>query len=482
MKKGKLIIIIIVALAVGFFIRGGCQSKPKQETAPAAQTASQIWTCSMHPQIQQPKPGKCPLCFMDLIPVEHEQRDANMQRQITFTEDALKLMEIETSPVVRKFVEKQIYMFGKVDYDETKVKNITSWVPGRIDRLYVDYTGIEVAKGDHMVYLYSPDLISAQTELLLAAEAKKNLKSGSSDFLVSSTEDTLNAAREKLRLLGLTIEQIQEVEKTGKPADHITIYAPIGGIVIEKNVNQGTYVETGTKIYTIADLSEVWVKLDAYESDIIWVRYGQEIEFTTQAYPGETFKGIISFISPVLDEQTRTIKLRVNVKNPDGRLKPEMFVDAVVRSKVAMSGDVMDPNMTGKWICPMHPSIIRNAQGECDICGMNLVTTESLGYVSAKMPEHAPLVIPASAPLITGKRAIVYVKIDDPNKPAFEGREVVLGPRAGDYYIIEQGLNEGETVVTNGNFKIDSALQIQAKPSMMSPKGEEKPMPAGHQH
>jgi len=233
------------------------------------------------------------------------------------------------------------------------------------------------------------------------------------------------------------------------------------------------YVQTGTKIYTIADLSRLWVKLDAYESDMMWVRYGQEVEFKTEAYPGETFNGTISFIDPVLNAKTRTVKLRVNIENPDGRLKPEMFVRAVVRAKVAQAGQVMDKAMAGKWICPMHPDIVKTKASTCDICGMDLVTTESLGYVKVDALGEPPLVIPASAPLITGKRAVVYVQLPDTEKPTYEGREVVLGPRAGDYYIIESGLAEGEIVVTNGNFKIDSALQIQAKPSMMSEEGEE---------
>jgi Cu(I)/Ag(I) efflux system membrane fusion protein len=224
----------------------------------------------------------------------------------------------------------------------------------------------------------------------------------------------------------------------------------------------------------MADLSQVWVKLDAYESDIDWIRYGQDVEFTAEAYPGETFKGKIAFIDPVLDPMTRTVKLRVNVANPDGRLKPEMFVRAIVRSKVAGAGMVMDEDMAGKWICPMHPSVVKTAPGKCDVCGMDLVTTESLGYVVAKEPNKAPLVIPASAPLITGTRAVVYVRLEGKEKPTFEGREIVLGPRAGGYYLVKEGLSEGEQVVTNGNFKIDSALQIQAKPSMMSPKGGEK--------
>ncbi|MDD5010615.1 MAG: efflux RND transporter periplasmic adaptor subunit [Phycisphaerae bacterium] len=454
----------------------------KTETASSQQTKQEIWTCSMHPQIRQPKPGKCPICFMDLIPVNRQDIQAS-ERQISFSPEAVKLMDIQTAIVERKFAETQIRMVGKVDYDESKIKHITAWVPGRIDRLYVDFTGIVVSEGDHMVYLYSPQLISAQAELLQTVDAKKRLKPDSSEFLVRSTNETLNAAREKLRLLGLTAEQIQDVEKTGQPTDHITITSPIGGIVIEKNANQGMYIDTGTKIYTIADLSQVWVKLDAYESDLVWLRYGQGVEFTTEAYPGEVFKGTISFISPVLDAQTRTVKLRVNVKNPDGKLKPEMFVRAVVRSKVAMSGNVMDSTLAGKWICPMHPSVIKPISGQCDICEMDLVKTETLGYVSAGQDdEQIPLVIPATAPLITGKRAVVYVRLPDANKPTFEGREVVLGPRAGDYYIVNEGLAEGESVVTNGSFKIDADLQIQAKPSMMSPQGMEKPMPAGHQH
>ncbi|MHC4185184.1 MAG: heavy metal-binding domain-containing protein, partial [Planctomycetota bacterium] len=171
--------------------------------------------------------------------------------------------------------------------------------------------------------------------------------------------------------------------------------------------------------------------------------------------------------------KTRTVKLRVNVENPDGRLKPGMFVRAVVRAEVAQAGHVMDPAMAGKWICPMHPDIVKDAAGNCDICEMDLVTTESLGYVKIDAPKEAPLVIPASAPLITGTRAVVYVRLAQPDKPTYEGREVVLGPRAGDYYIVNSGLSEGEVVVTKGSFKIDSAMQIRAKPSMMSaPAGQ----------
>ncbi|MBC8549054.1 MAG: DUF3347 domain-containing protein, partial [Candidatus Brocadiales bacterium] len=212
--------------------------------------------------------------------------------------------------------------------------------------------------------------------------------------------------------------------------------------------------------------------LDAYESDLVWLRYGQEISFTTEAYPGEGFIGRIAFIEPVLNEKTRTVKVRVNVPNISGKLKPEMFVHGVVRTQISTGGRVVDPYLAGKWIGPMHPEIVKSNPGNCDICGMPLVRAESLGYVSVDSKEESkPLVIPVSAALVTGTRAIVYVELPDTDLPTFEGREIVLGPRAGDYYLVRSGLKEGEIVVTNGNFKIDSAVQIQAKPSMMTPEG-----------
>lgn len=482
-KSLKFVVVIIVVFVLGYAARSLISPPaPVVEHDHASEATTdqqqQWWTCSMHPQIRQPKPGKCPICFMDLIPVSSSGADVG-ERQISFSPAALKLMEIATTPVERKFATAEVRMVGKIDYDETRVKNITAWVPGRIDRLYVDFTGTTVNKGDHMVYLYSPELLEDQQALLAALEASKSIKPGSSDFAQTLKVGNIEAARERLKLRGLTAEQIDAIERTGKPVDHVTIYSPIGGIVIHKNATEGMYVTTGTLIYTVADLSQLWVMLDAYESDLPWIRYGQKVEFTTEANPGELFEGTINFRDPVLNEKTRTVNLRVNVDNKDGRLKPGMFVRAVVRSQIARGGKVMAPEMAGKWICPMHPAVVKTEAGVCDICGMDLVTTESLGYV-VETPSEAPLVIPASAPLITGTRAVVYVQVPDQEKPTFEGRQVTLGPRAGEYYLVKEGLTEGEIVVTKGNFKIDSALQIEAKPSMMSPAGDK--MEAEHQH
>lgn len=468
LKRGLLIFLLLVSFALGYIVNNSI-SKPESAQNNSQQVSEKkektIWTCSMHPQIRQTEPGKCPICHMDLIPLI---QDEIVENKIELSEAALKLIQIETSPVVRKFVTKQIRLSGKIDYDETRIKYITSWVSGRIDRLFVDYTGIRVNKDDHMVYIYSPEIISAQAELLQAIKAIQNLKIDSLENMSKSIIATRDAAREKLRLLGLKSEQIVEIEKNGEPVDHITIYSPIGGVVIDKNAAEGMYVQTGTKIYTVADLSQVWVKLDAYESDMMWIRYGQEVEFNTEAYPGEIFKGKISFIDPVLNPKSRTVKIRVNVENPEGKLKPDMFVRATVTSQIAQSGKIMDEQMAGKWICPMHMDIVKDSPGTCDICGMDLVKAESLSFVTTDK-EEVPLVVPASAVLITGKRAIVYVQVKDTEKPTYEGREIVLGPKADDYYIVESGLKEGDIVVTNGNFKIDSEMQIRAKPSMMNP-------------
>jgi Cu(I)/Ag(I) efflux system membrane fusion protein len=344
----------------------------------------------------------------------------------------------------------------------------------------VDYTGVPVKKGDHLVYMYSPKLLIAQVELLRSIKTLNDIKAVASEGVRLSTEALVEAGREKLRLWGLTPEQILGIEEQGKPSDHMTIYAPIGGIVVHKNATEGMYVDTGTRIYTIADLSHVWVKLDAYESDLAWLRYGQTVEFETEAYTGETFTGTVAFIDPVLDGKTRTVKVRVNVDNSDGRLKPQMFVRAVVRARLAENGLIMNAELAGKWICPMHPEVLDDELSDCTICGMPLVRAETLGFVSPNdLDARPPLVVPASAVLMTGKRAVVYVAL--PDQPGtYEGRVIVPGARAGDYYLVREGLTEGESVVVHGNFKIDSAIQIRARPSMMSPEGG-GPAP-GHQH
>ena len=552
-----------VLLGLGFVIGGGLSGDEESEAQAAETKSASLWTCSMHPQIQKPGPGLCPICAMDLVPVADQKGVQTSLRQLTVSREARELMNIQTTPVQRRFVTAEVRMVGKIDYDETRLKHITARVPGRLDRLFVDFSGVPVQKGHHLVYMYSEQLYTAQQELIGAIKSAKGEKP---DSFFSGGINLVESSREKLRLLGITAEQIAEIEKQNKPSDHMTIFSPISGIVIEKLKQEGDRVSVGERIYTVADLTTVWVVLDAYESDLQWLRYGQTVTFSSEAYPGEQFQGQIAFLDPVLNDKTRTVRVRVNVPNAAGKLKPDMFIRAIVKSRVAAGGRVMDPALAGKWISPMHPEIVKDEPGKCDKCGMELVRAETLGYIPEEAgPDAKALVIPVSAALVTGTRAIVYVQLADmpaaledrfqhvmkslgeekleavqaafgdladyvtqpntrlttryaqlqwerlsqlladtaelgrtvkslqtagelveeltarmnrtreffarPDQPTFHGREVVLGPRAGQFYLIRNGLDEGEVVVTNGSFKIDSALQILASPSMMTPEG-----------
>ncbi|WOO42968.1 efflux RND transporter periplasmic adaptor subunit [Rubellicoccus peritrichatus] len=452
------IIILLIGFGVGRFTVANKEDHSGHNNIVATEedNAPTTWTCSMHPQIQQSEPGDCPICGMDLIPLDDNDSNDLGPRAMSMSESSLALADIQTTLVQREFPTAEIKLVGKLEYDETQVKSLTARFPARIEKLILNYTGVPVKTGEQLAVVYSPELLTAQTELITANRVDPN----------SSLTRTI---REKLRLWGLLPEQIDEIVKEGKPSDRFTIKAPAGGIVIAKNVNEGDYVETGETLFKIVDLDRLWLFLDAYESDLPWLRYGQKVNFTVEAWPGEIFTGIIAFIEPELNRKTRTIGIRVNVENQDGRLKPGMFARGTVESKVAEGGQVYTSDLAGKWISPMHPEIIKDGPGQCDVCGMDLVPIETLGYVSDSKNEEAPLVIPASAVLRTGKRAVAYVQVPDTEQPTFEGREIVLGARAGDDFIVKEGLAEGERVVTNGAFKIDSALQIKAKPSMMNP-------------
>jgi len=438
----------------------------ESETATSSESADTIWTCSMHPQIQQSEPGDCPICGMDLIPLIEEGTGDLGPREMRMSEASKALADIQTTLVTRQYPEAEIRLVGKLNYDETLVKSLTARFPARIDELFVNFKGISVVKGDHLAKVYSPELLSAQRELLTA-------------YRMDPNSSITNAAREKLRLWDLVSEQIDALIESGEAKDHFVLKAPIGGVVVSKNVKEGDYLKTGETLFKIVDLSRLWATLDAYESDLPWLRYGQDVTFSVEAMPGETIQGQIAFIEPEVDLKTRTIPIRVNVPNPDGKLKPGMFVRGIVASRLAEDGNVYAPNFSGKWISPMHPEVVKDAPGQCDVCGMDLVPAETLGYVDNDS-ESAPIVIPTSAVLRTGKRAVVYVEKPNTEMPTYEGREIILGPRAGDYFLVTAGLDSGERVVTHGAFKIDSSLQIQAKPSMMNPEGG-GPAP-GHNH
>lgn len=451
-----LLLTLVAGIVLGALLFRGRSDHPAvgDGEAGAAPAAAEVWTCSMHPQVQAPKPGLCPICAMALIPLS-ELGGGGEGREYSMSPAARVLAGISTTEVERRFPEAEVRLYGTVAYDETRQETIAARFPGRIDQLFVDYNGIRVSKGDHLGKIYSPELLAAQSELLTAKRF--------------DNVDALRIARDKLRLWGFPASRIEEIESSGKTSDQLMIDAPATGIVTHKNVREGEYVTTGMPLFTINTLDELWVLFDAYESDKPWLRFGQKIRFTAEAIPGRQFDGQISFLAPELDPKTRTVKVRVSLKNPDEQLKPGMFVRGIVSARVAGSGRVIDPNLAGKWISPMHPEIVKDGPGRCDVCGMDLVPAEELGYSIVEAEGKGPLVIPVSAVLNTGKRSVVYVEKPDAEEPTYEGREILLGPRAGDVYLVEAGLKEGERVVSEGAFAIDSALQIQARPSMMLP-------------
>lgn len=472
---GIAVVLIIAALVIGYRI-----GRPAPEPATELTTdvhehgedagQPQMYTCSMHPSVRLPDSGaKCPICFMDLIPVTADEGEGNELR-VTMSEAAAALSRIETAPVGRFLPTAEVRLYGKVTYDETSVARLTAYFPGRIERLFVNYVGVPVSAGDHMAEVYSPELLAAFEELRQVASAAADSRSGS-ELLRSATRDTLTAAREKLRLFGLTSEQITAVEEGRFESDRLPIYAPIGGVVTHLAVREGDYVKTGAAIATVADLSRLWIDMQAYESQLPLLRWGQSVSFTVEALPSEVFEGRIAFIEPMIDQQTRTAAVRVAVDNTDRGLKPGMFASGVVRTRVSEDGAVVNDELAGRWVSPMHPTIVKDGPGQCDVCGMDLVPAESLGVVGDPSSATEPLVIPRSAVLYTGTRSVVYVEVSDTARPTYEGRAVVLGPRAGDFYIVREGLSRGERVVVNGAFRVDSAMQIAAKPSMMTPGG-----------
>ncbi|MDQ7783100.1 MAG: efflux RND transporter periplasmic adaptor subunit [Desulfomonilaceae bacterium] len=467
-KAMVLISLVGAAFGLGYFLSGSVdrsadvdsRMKEAQHHDHEEKTVakSSIWTCSMHPQIRLPKPGKCPICFMDLIPLTSEDTDSSTAGLTTYTmsETAKRLAEVETDVVKREQAKVVVRMVGMVFEDETRIAALTSRVDGRLDEIYVNFTGTQVKEGDPMVKIWSPTLITSQVELFEATRSSE------------PDEDFMTGAEEKLIQQGLTREQVERIKLGGKPILYVTLRAPISGVVMKRIAVLGQFVKEGTEMYSINDLSHVWIKMDAYETDLPWIRYGQDVTFTTPALPGKRFKGKVLFIDPTLEGRTRSVKIRVEASNPDLLLKPGMFVSAELEAEIDAAGKVVKSEWTGKYICPVHPRDQPSSEpGICPDSKVPLKPASAFGYSQDDQPE-LPLVIPATAPLITGTRAIVYVEVPGAERPTYELRQVVLGPRAGDKYVVYEGLKEGDRVVVKGNFKIDSAMQILARPSMMN--------------
>jgi len=380
------------------------------QTQVVEEKKSTIWTCAMHPQIRKDAPGKCPICGMDLIPLNKSSVNVD-QDAIHLTKDAAALANVLTSVVSKQKPIKEVRLYGKIQADERLLQSQVSHISGRIEKLFVNFTGEGIQKGQTLALIYSPELVTAQQELLETAKMKQ------------SQPETYEAAKEKLHQWKLTEEQISKIESSGIVQNNFEIVSNTTGVVVARKVNNGDYINSGTVLFDIADLSNVWAMFDAYESDLPFLNKGDAISFEVQAIPGKTFNGEILFIDPVIDPTTRVAKVRVEVANASGKLKPEMFVTGIVNANLT---DYKDK-----------------------------------------------LIIPSSAVLWTGKRSIVYIKQPNTDEPVFKIREIELGPMLGNSYVVMDGLSEGEEIVTQGTFSVDAAAQLEGKPSMMNQKEEQ---------
>ncbi len=416
--------------------------------------------------------SRCPVCGMKRERVDTGGADTG-EYEITLSARARRLAEVETEAADERLLFKRIRTVGRVGYDETRYKMVSAWIGGRIDKLFADFTGMTVSAGDHLVEIYSPELLSAQEEYLQALRATRGSDDAQSAVARRSGEQVLMAARRKLELLGITDAQIEAIKQSGQPQTHLVVHASIGGTIVNKQAMEGMYVKTGDVLYTIADLTHLWLLVDLYEADLPWVKPFQDVRVTTRSLPGELFTGQIVFIEPKLDPQTRTVQVRIHVDNPALRLKPDMWVTAEIDAGLARGGRGAVPAPGGDFACPMHPWEAADALNPCPICGMDMVRVEDLPQYTPPTDPVPQLSVPRGAVMQTGERALVYVETAP---GTYRGVEVTVGPLARsddgrEFYPILSGLRGGEEVVTRGNFAIDSQMQLAGKPSLFTARG-----------
>ena len=422
-------------------------------------------TCPMHPQIWQPGPGRCPICGMPLEPATAAAQ--NLDPSLSIPMAHRRLSNIQTVAVKAEPLAATIETVGTIAIDESRMATIASYVDGRLERIFADYTGVNVAAKDHLAVVYSPELFAAQVEYLEARDSLAKSSPSTLPVVRQAQQKLLTNSRQKLTELGMQEAQIVELEKSGQARSRLTIYAPSGGTVIEKLAMEGKYIKAGDPIYRIADLSMVWLMLELYPEDAARIRFGQRVKAAMKSLPGRTFEGRVAFIDPTVDVRKRTVGVRVEFRNDKRELRPGDYANATIYLPIGQTGAVFDAELAGRWISPMHPQIIRAEPGECPICGMDLVPTSRYGYANKPVSQPASLYVPRSALLMAGKNSVVYVETE-PGR--FELRRVTLGPILPDKVVILSGLRSGEQVATAGNFLIDSQMQLAGKPSLIDPR------------
>ena len=368
----------------------------------------------MHPWFTSDKPGKAPDCGMDLVPVyEGGGGDA---KGVKIDSRIIQNMGVKTEPVSIRTLTKEIRSVGKIDFDETRVYNVNTKYMGWIEKLYVNYTGQYVKKDDPLMELYSPDLVNAQQEYLQAYGYKQQMERSSLEEMKRSSSALLEGARRKLMYWDIPSSDIAELEKSGKLKKTMTIYSPYEGTVMGKMVVKGQNVMAGMEMYKIVDLSTVWVYAEIYQFELPWIKLNQDVEIELSYYPGKPMKGKITYVYPNLNMESRTAKVRIEVKNTESiTLKPEMFVTVKIKSPIS-----------AKTIAVSEQAIIRS-----------------------------------------GERNIAVVALGG---GFFDPREVKLGLTAGGYVQVLEGLHDGENIVVSSQFLIDSESNLKTAISQMSGK------------
>ncbi len=415
---------LLAGLALGYVLFGGSGTNKKAAKTEQHDHGSTVeeYTCSMHPQIRQGEPGDCPICGMDLIPVEDDSGSgAANEMQLEMTPEAVKLAQVETFIVGGTSVENakasdkrpagEIVTTGRIKMDERLNSTQTAHVGGRIERLFVNFTGERVSKGQKLATIYSPELVTAQKELFEAMKLRAEIPA------------LYESARQKLRQWKIADATIGRIEREGVVLTNIDVYADYSGVVMKKFVNVGDHVSEGSPMMELMNLNKLWVLFDLYERDLKYVRVGSRVKFIVDAIPNKTYSARITYLDPLIDPQTRTTTARAEISNSSGKLKPEMFVKA---------------NIT------INPAL------------------------ASKQGMKGGVLVPKTSVLWTGEQSVVYVQVPDKEIPTYEYREVTIGSPVGQYYAVIDGLDLGEEVVTNGVFRIDAAAQLSNKQSMMN--------------
>ncbi len=471
--------IVLLFVSLGYLQRHGYFSNAVESDANQTVAESDVlYICPMVCVPPTTQPGKCPTCGMDLKP-QKVSGDAKDKYGLTLNKASIRIADIQTVVAETKSLTEDIKAVGEIDYDEGTLATISAYVDGRIEKLFADYKGYEVRESGDLATLYSPALYLSQVALF---QAKQLLAENKLDDqrIVDSNKRFYESSKQRLVELGLTDEQIVEIEKSGKAESRITIISPTSGTVIEKLVEEGKYVKAGQPIVQVADLSTVWLKLELFPEDASKITFGQKVIAKVQSLPNREFVGRVAFVDPSVDANTQSVPVRIVIPNPNGALRIGDYATATIEVDVTNSAEdrppIYDSELAEKWISPRHPHIIKDKPGKCPVCNLELVPAEELGFSPLPIAKPIFVTIPRTSVLMVGEQSVAYVET---KRGRFEFRKIQAGRIIGNEVVVESGIEPGEKVVSKATLLLDSSFNMANKPSLIDPNKikPEKPEP-----